>query len=156
MNHAFGVIFQKTLPNSSSNVFLLKVFQFIAYNIFVIHFELIFIYWSKFDFLLMESILQYQLLKMHSFSTELSFTFAKIQLTMHSWVFILGPLFFSINLFAYHNATVSWVLFSMTVMSWTTCQLTNLFSLYQVPIHDPISYSWPLEGVALQSTKQGC
>lgn len=63
MNHAFGVIFQKTLPNSSSNVFLLEVFQFIAYNIFVIHFELIFIYWSKFDFLLMESILQYQLLK---------------------------------------------------------------------------------------------
>ena len=52
MNHAFGVIFQKTLPNCSSYVFLLKVFQFIFYNIFVIHFELIFIYWSKFDFCL--------------------------------------------------------------------------------------------------------
>ena len=44
INHVFGVIFQKTLPNSSSYVFLLKVFQFIFYNIFVIHFELIFIY----------------------------------------------------------------------------------------------------------------
>lgn len=108
MNHAFGVIFQKTLPNCSSYVFLLKVFQFIFYNIFVIHFELIFIYWSKFDFCLWiisssVSVVENNILSLLNCLSPLP----KIQLTMHSWMYILGPLFFSINLFVYHNATVS-------------------------------------------------
>ena len=90
----------------------------ILYNIFVIHFELIFIYWSKFDFCLWiisssVSVVENNILSLLNCLSPLP----KIQLTMHSWMYILGPLFFSINLFVYHNATVSWVLFSMTVMS---------------------------------------